>query len=129
MKQIEFLKGRPSTIVYKQWGREVWVFNDEKLNICTKILELKKGTGFHYHFHLIKEENFYVKKGRVKYFQIEPYTREVEFCTLEEGETFFVKKGAVHSLLALEDSEIIETSTYHRDSDSHRTHKNSEILN
>lgn len=129
MNRIEFSKGYPTTIVNKEWGREIWVFNDERLNVCTKILELKGGKGFHYHFHLIKEENFYVQKGRVKYFQIDPFTREVESCTLKVGESFFIKKGTVHSLLALEDSEIIETSTYHRDSDSRRTHKNPEISN
>jgi quercetin dioxygenase-like cupin family protein len=127
MKYIEYLKEYPPQVVPKEWGSETWVFNNERLNICTKILEIKKDKGFHYHFHLIKEENFYVQKGKVKYFQIDPYTREVECCILNEGESVFLKKGVVHSLLALEDSIIIETSTYHRDSDSHRTHKNSEI--
>ena len=116
-------------VVNKTWGREVWLFNDEKLNVCTKLLEIQKDTGFHFHFHLEKSESFFCNEGRVKYFEVNPATREINSCILEKGNSIFIKKGTIHSLLALENSVVIETSTFHQDSDSYRTHKNPEIIN
>lgn len=126
MNNLDNRKDCP-VIVKKAWGREVWVFNDEKLNICTKLLEMNEKAGFHFHFHMEKSESFFVQTGSVKYFEVNPETREVSSCILLKGDSIFIRKGTIHSLLSLECSTVIETSTFHRDSDSYRTHKNPEI--
>ncbi len=117
-----------SKIVQKSWGSEEWVFNDEKLNLCSKILVVKKDKGFHFHSHLNKSEQFLVLSGKVKYFEIDPSTRNVNSIILNTGDAIFIKPATSHSILALDDlSAILETSTFHEDSDSYRTHLNPEI--
>lgn len=116
-----------SKIVQKKWGHEEWVFNDAALNICSKLLFVNANNGFHFHCHLNKMEQFLVTKGRVKYFQIDPETREVMSIYLNVGDAIFINPPTCHSILATEDSIILETSTFHEDSDSYRTHINSEI--
>lgn len=113
--------------VPKKWGEEVWLFNDEKTNLCSKLLIVNKNKGFNYHFHLIKEEHFRLCSGKVKYFEINPENASIDSIILNEGDGIFINRGTVHSVLALEDSVIFETSTFHRDEDSYRTHKNAEI--
>lgn len=116
-----------SKFVFKSWGSEEWILNDERLNLCSKLLLIKKDKGFSYHFHRDKSEQFLVVSGKVKYFEINPTNREVYSIVLHVGEAIFIHPSTSHSVLALEDSAILETSTFHRDSDSYRTHVNPEI--
>ena len=114
-------------IVKKEWGEEIWTLNDKELNLCSKLLNVNAKSGFHFHSHLNKEEQFFVFSGEVKYFEIDPETREVHSIILKVGDSIFIKKATSHSILALKNSVIIETSTFHEDSDSYRTHLNPEI--
>jgi len=49
--------------VDKDWGRELWIVNNDKY--CGKILELNKGYRCSIHYHKIKDETFYILEGRV----------------------------------------------------------------
>jgi mannose-6-phosphate isomerase-like protein (cupin superfamily) len=49
-------------IVPKDWGEERWIANRD---YCGKLLILKKGYRCSLHHHKIKDETFYVSKGRV----------------------------------------------------------------
>ena len=40
--------------------------------------------------------------------------------TLNEGDVVEIPRNKPHQIIALEEVDIIEVSTYHRDSDSHR---------
>jgi quercetin dioxygenase-like cupin family protein len=93
------------------WGEERWIVNRE---YCGKLLVLRKGYRCSLHFHKIKDEVFYVVKGRVL---LELGGQE---SVMVPGDHAHVATGAIHRFSGLEDSEIIEFSTHHEDSDSHR---------
>ena len=114
-------------VVKKDWGEEIWTLNDKEFNLCSKLLNVNADRGFHFHSHLNKKEQFFVFRGAVKYFEIDPETREVCSIILNVGDSIFINPATSHSILALKDSVIIETSTFHEDSDSYRTHLNPEI--
>ena len=98
-------------VVPKSWGEEHWIVNRD---YCGKKLVLKKGHRCSLHFHKVKDEVFYVIKGRV-YLELGD-----EKVVLVPGDHRHVATGTVHRFTGLADSEIIEFSTHHEDSDSHR---------
>ena len=101
----------PTHVVPKSWGEEHWIVNQD---YCGKKLVLKKGKRCSLHFHKVKDEVFYVIRGRV-YLELGP-----EKTVLVPGDHRHVAPGTIHRFSGLEDSEIIEFSTHHEDSDSHR---------
>jgi quercetin dioxygenase-like cupin family protein len=110
---------KPEIIEYedypKGWGHERWVVNKEKY--CLKILSFKKGSSFSMHYHIEKEETWYVSKGslRLSYYDLTNASRISE--VIKTGTVVDIKPNIPHKLEALEDSEIIEVSTQH---DSYR---------
>lgn len=105
--------------VPKGWGFEKWIANNEKY--CGKLLFIAAGKKLSWHYHKLKEEHFYVQKGRV--LVLHGLDHRIENATTEElgqGAIFHVPVGTVHRLIALEDSEVFEFSTQHFDEDSIR---------
>ena len=98
-------------VVPKSWGEEHWIVNRE---YCGKKLVLKKGHRCSLHFHKVKDEVFYVIRGRV-YLEL-----GAEKVVLLPGDHRHVPPGTLHRFSGLTDAEIIEFSTHHEDSDSHR---------
>ena len=109
-------------VVTKVWGWEQWIANEP--GYCGKILTLNRGYCCSLHFHKIKDETFYVLRGRVLLELREAATRltrpEIMTFVLRPGEAHHVKPGDLHSFIGLEDSQIVEFSTHHEDSDSYR---------
>jgi mannose-6-phosphate isomerase-like protein (cupin superfamily) len=69
----------------------------------------------------LKAESFYLRSGRLKVRIKETEDAEhVEEFELIAGECMDVPRGLVHQMEALEDAELLEFSTQHFDSDSHR---------
>lgn len=108
--------------VPKGWGFEKWLVNNEKY--CGKLLYFVKGKKCSWHYHKIKDEVFFIQSGKllVKYGTEQDITKANEII-LERGDTFHVKTGLVHQMLALEDTELFEFSTQHFDEDSYRVEK------
>ena len=105
----------------KTWGDEYWIANNEKY--CGKILKFKEGANFSMHYHILKEESWYVMEGKLKleYFDLETAARESKILT--EGACVHLKPNIPHKLTALEDSSVFEVSTQHFEEDSYRTEK------
>lgn len=101
----------PTHVVPKVWGEEHWIVNRD---YCGKKLILKKGHRCSLHYHKNKDEVFYVIRGRLL---LELGGEEL---ILVPGDHRRVAPGTVHRFSGLEDSEIIEFSTHHEDSDSYR---------
>jgi quercetin dioxygenase-like cupin family protein len=95
----------------KLWGEEHWIVNRE---YCGKKLVLKKGFRCSLHQHKIKDETFYVIKGKVL-METDTGTR-----LLLPGDKHHIGIGQKHRYTGMQDSEIIEFSTHHRDDDSYR---------
>ena len=95
----------------KEWGAEHWIVNRE---YCGKKLVLKKGYRCSVHRHKIKDETFYVIKGRIL---MEVNERQ---RVLMPGDKQHIAVGEAHRFTGLENSEMIEFSTHHREDDSYR---------
>jgi mannose-6-phosphate isomerase-like protein (cupin superfamily) len=107
------------TFVPKGWGYESWICNNDKY--CGKILFLKKGKQFSWHYHNVKDETFYIENGEV----IVSYGWDDDLnlassAHLKPGDVFYVPTGLRHRLKAVRDTHVFEFSTHHEDSDSIR---------
>ena len=111
----------PECKVPKGWGEEVIITNNEKY--CGKILKFNKGFKFSMHYHMIKDETWYVNTGSFIYRWINTETAETFEKTLVVGDVVRQYPGSPHQLEALEDGEVFEVSTQHFDSDSYRVWK------
>jgi|694.fasta_scaffold14844_15 mannose-6-phosphate isomerase-like protein (cupin superfamily) len=119
MKQIKI---RPlDRVVQKGWGQELWIVNNDKY--CGKILEFNAGAKFSMHYHVNKEETFYVLKGhlRLDYFDLTNAEAKCEY--LRAGDVVDIPQYNPHKIEAIEDSAIVEISTHHDDCDSYRIEK------
>ena len=90
---------------------------------CGKLLKFKKGCKFSMHYHLIKDETWYVNKGEFIYRWIDTDTAEVKIVALNEGDVVRQRVGQPHQLEALTDGVVFEVSTQHFDEDSYRVWK------
>ena len=108
--------------VPKGWGFEKWIVNNEEY--CGKLLYFVKGKKCSWHYHLLKDEVFYIQSGKilVKYSDKDDINNAKE-TILSKGDNFHVYRGLRHQMIALEDTELFEFSTQHFDSDSHRIEK------
>lgn len=107
--------------VPKGWGQEIVFVNNELY--CGKLLCFKKGFKFSMHYHMIKDETWYVNEGEFIYRWIDTKTAEVHEQKLVVGDTVRQLPGQPHQLEALTDGVIFEVSTEHFDSDSYRVWK------
>jgi quercetin dioxygenase-like cupin family protein len=107
--------------VPKGWGHEIVIVNNEKY--CGKILVFKKGCKFSMHYHILKQETWYVNEGSFLYRWIDTETAEVNEVTLKVGDIVRQLPGQPHQLEALEDGVVFEVSTEHKDEDSYRVWK------
>ena len=106
--------------VPKGWGFEKWIVNCEEY--CGKLLYFVKGKRCSWHYHVLKDEVFYIQSGKilVKYSETSDNIEDAEELVLSKGDRFHVYRGLRHQMIALEDTELFEFSTQHFDSDSHR---------
>jgi len=104
--------------VKKRWGHEIWMVNNEKY--CGKILHFDKNAKFSMHYHLLKDESWYLSYGKLIFRWINTKNAIVKEEEFNKGESIHIPPGLPHQLEALEETEIIEISTQHFDSDSHR---------
>lgn len=75
------------------------------------------------HYHVEKKESWYVAKGKFILQWIETQTGTTYCEYLNIGDVITNNRGEPHQLFALENSEIFEVSTIHRDNDSYRIWK------
>jgi mannose-6-phosphate isomerase-like protein (cupin superfamily) len=108
----------------KEWGKEIWMANNEKY--CGKKLILEKGKRCSFHYHKNKDETFYIDKGRILMEIKGLALRESGMCYLDKefvmksGESIRIFPGTMHRFSGLEKSVIIEISTHHEENDSYR---------
>ena len=109
----------PIKFVPKGWGFEKWIVNNEEY--CGKLLYFAKGKRCSWHYHVLKDEVFYLQSGEmiVKYSDDDNIETAQELI-LKPGDNFHVYRGLRHQMIATQDSELFEFSTQHFDSDSNR---------
>jgi quercetin dioxygenase-like cupin family protein len=105
--------------VDKSWGYELWIHNTE--SYCGKLLVFNENAEFSMHYHLLKEETWYISKGKFSYRWIDTETAEHHREILQAGNVIHLKQGQPHQLKALTDeATVFEVSTQHFDEDSYR---------
>jgi quercetin dioxygenase-like cupin family protein len=104
--------------VPKGWGEEIIIENNELY--CGKVLIFNQGCKFSMHYHMIKDETWYVEYGEFLYRWIDIETADINEEKLVEGDVVRQYPGQPHQLEALTNGRIFEVSTHHEDSDSYR---------
>ena len=102
----------------KGWGEEIIIENNEKY--CGKILIFKAGCKFSMHYHMEKDETWWVEYGEFRYSFIDTEQALIQTIDLEEGDVVRQYPGQPHQLEAISNGRIFEVSTHHEDSDSYR---------
>lgn len=110
-------------IVDKTWGVEIWYANNEEHNYCGKILDINPGHKFSMHYHLIKNETFFLLKGDAVVSYIDTKEGKEVKVPMNVGECFDIKAGLPHRIETEKGCTILEASTFHRDSDSYRVYR------
>ncbi len=110
--------------VEKKWGYELWIHNDT--DYCGKLLVFNNsGDKFSMHYHMIKDETWYVQEGAFQFDWIDTENGERLYTQIQKGDVIEIKKGLPHQLTALTDNAtIFEVSTQHFEDDSYRIYRN-----
>ena len=117
------IKIQTPKIVEKQWGHELWIHNDSQY--CGKLLVFtNSGNKFSMHYHMLKNETWYVQEGAFQFDWIDTESAERCYTQLQKGDVVYIEKGLPHQLTALSDnSTVFEVSTEHFDEDSYRIYR------
>lgn len=94
--------------VSKPWGSELWFAQTDRY--AGKILRVRAGCRLSVQFHEEKDETSYVLSGRVVVSQGDS-ADQLTARELGPGESWRNQPRIVHTLEAVEDTEIIEVST------------------
>jgi quercetin dioxygenase-like cupin family protein len=108
--------------VPKGWGGEKIICNTDEY--CGKVLCFIKGKKCSYHYHIQKDETFYVQSGKIllKYGDMDNIEESKEII-LKKGDKYHIYRGLRHQMIALEDTELFEFSTTDFSEDSIRVIK------
>jgi len=90
---------------------------------CGKILHFNKEAKFSMHYHMIKDESWYINEGEFIFRWINTENAEIIEENLKKGECIHIPKGLPHQLETITGGEIIEISTEHYEDDSYRVMK------
>ena len=105
----------------KGWGEEVWIINTDKY--CGKLLKFRKGAKFSDHYHINKDETWYVLEGKLELHYYDLSNADKLNTILNPGSVVHIPPNTPHQLIAQEDSVVIEVSTPHDEADSYRIGK------
>ncbi len=98
--------------IEKPWGHEIWwAATDQYVG---KILHVNKGHRLSLQYHEKKDETGYVLSGRLILVQGDNADNLSE-RTVSVGDVWRNTPGTVHTIEALEDSDVLEASTPHLD--------------
>jgi mannose-6-phosphate isomerase-like protein (cupin superfamily) len=95
-------------VVAKPWGSELWWAQTPRY--AGKILRVTAGHRLSVQYHRAKDETSYLLSGRVVLFK-GPAPDELTSREVHAGEAWRNRPGEIHTIEALEDSEVLEVST------------------
>lgn len=110
------------TYVDKGWGFEDIIVNNDLY--CGKVLHFEEFKRCSYHYHKLKTETFFLRKGMlmVTYGWTDDIL-EAKETVLMAGDIFHIPIGLRHQMFAMEESELFEFSTQDFVDDSYRVIK------
>lgn len=101
----------------KSWGHEDWIVNTP--DYCGKTLFVKQQHRSSIHSHKIKDETLCVREGLV-WFETGSEPTSLTGVWMRYNDRIRITPGIWHRFTAMQDSEIVEVSTHHEESDSIR---------
>jgi mannose-6-phosphate isomerase-like protein (cupin superfamily) len=106
--------------VEKKWGYE-YIFATNDL-YCGKLLHFnKRGSKFSMHFHVDKDESWYVTSGSFILRLLDHRDASIKESLLNKGDSIRIYPLTIHQVEAIEDhSELFEVSTADSDEDNYR---------
>jgi mannose-6-phosphate isomerase len=104
---------QPTTIVPKPWGHEL-IFANVPGAFTGKELHVRGGQALSLQYHEHKEEVIAVREGRILV-EVGESAGSLERVELAVGDSIHIRPGIVHRTSALEDSILLEASTYFPD--------------
>jgi mannose-6-phosphate isomerase len=104
---------RATQTVTKPWGHEL-IFANVPGGFTGKELHVRAGQSLSMQYHVYKEEVLAVRSGRIQ-LEIGPSADELDRIELTPGDSVHIRPGTVHRTTALEDSVVLEASTYNPD--------------
>lgn len=110
--------------VKKGWGNGLWIINTTKY--CGKILTFNCSKRCSLHYHLNKDECFYIIEGKfvITLYELEHKEETIQIKVFYPGEAIHIPPKMVHQMMGLERiNKLVEFSTHHEDSDSYRIQK------
>ena len=110
----------PISYVEKGWGNERWMLNND--NLCMKILTIEFMKSCSMHFHMEKEEIFFIASGSILFDFIDPENGDIKTVTMYVGDTVHIPPGIPHRMTGADEKGcvFVECSTRHKDEDSYR---------
>jgi mannose-6-phosphate isomerase-like protein (cupin superfamily) len=98
--------------VEKPWGYEIWyAWTDIYVG---KIIHVNKGHKLSLQYHEKKDETSYLQSGRMNLIKGES-ADALTTTEIRPGHAWRNKPGEIHTIEALEDSDVLEVSTPHLD--------------
>jgi mannose-6-phosphate isomerase len=104
---------RDAEIVPKPWGHEM-IFANVPGSFTGKELHVRAGQSLSMQYHERKEEVLAVRSGRIQ-LEIGASVDALDRVEVAPGESVHIRPGIVHRTTAIEDSVVLEASTYHPD--------------
>ncbi len=106
-------------VVEKLWGHEKTLVNNELY--CGKIIHVYEGKMGSFHYHKNKDETFYILNGKIKLkYSMDDNFDEAKEIVLYIGDSFRIIPNMRHQIIGIQESDIIEISTFDEESDSIR---------
>lgn len=106
--------------VDRSWGYELWIVN--KPEYCGKLLVFHQGMRCSLHFHIKKDETFFLQSGRLRV-RLRYQDGKDDVIEMVPGDSMHIPPGLMHQMEGLEESELFEFSTQHFDEDAFRVEK------
>ena len=97
--------------VAKPWGYElIWAQTDMYVG---KILHVNSGQALSLQYHNVKDETIMVQTGRIQleFFSAWEGQKNKHFLDMVPGDTFHIRPGLRHRMIARQDADIVEVST------------------
>ena len=110
-------------IVYKTWGHELILVNNEDSNYCSKHLCIDSGSRLSLQFHAVKSETLILLSGECDLVYVDTIDGVEHTLEMKRMAPTEIPRLLPHSLRAITDCVILEVSNFHRDSDTYRIYK------